>query len=97
MPLTVRGRAELLDAVRDVMESESVFTAGGLFRALGPAQTPMTVEAVVGRVEGLSATLSRTLDQGVDGALLECARAVHRASMPTTSPGAAASPPKPES
>ncbi|MFI9419339.1 hypothetical protein [Streptomyces werraensis] len=44
-PLTVRGRAELLDAVRDVMEPESVFAASGLVRALGPAQAPMTVDA----------------------------------------------------
>ncbi|WP_369243650.1 hypothetical protein [Streptomyces sp. R41] len=79
--LTVRGRAELLDAVRDVMEPESVFAASGLVRALGPAQTPMTVEAVVGHVEALSAALSRTLDGTVDSALLERARAVHRASM----------------
>ncbi|AZM73514.1 hypothetical protein D1J63_00005 [Streptomyces sp. KPB2] len=79
--LTVRGRAELLDVVRDVIEPESVFAASGLVRALGPVQTPMTVEAVVGHVEALSAALSRTLDGTVDGALLERARAVYRASM----------------
>ncbi|MGW4034656.1 hypothetical protein ACWEFL_36070 [Streptomyces sp. NPDC004838] len=79
--LTVRGRAELLDAVRDVMEPESAFAASGLVRALGPAQAPMTVEAVVTHVEALCAALSRTLDGKVDGALLERARAVHRASM----------------
>ncbi|WP_328443333.1 MULTISPECIES: hypothetical protein [unclassified Streptomyces] len=79
--LTVRGRAELLDAVRDVMEPESVFAASGLVRALGPVQTPMTVEAVVSHVEALSAALGRTLDQAVDGALLERARAIHRVSM----------------
>jgi hypothetical protein len=79
--LTVRGRAELLDAVRDVMEPESVFAASGLVRALGPAQTPMTVEAVVTRIEALCAALGRTLEGKVDGALLERARAVHRASM----------------
>ncbi|MFJ4473124.1 hypothetical protein ACIP2X_37310 [Streptomyces sp. NPDC089424] len=78
--LTVRGRAELLDAVRDVMEPESVFAASGLVRALGPAQTPMTVEAVVTYVEALSAALAHTLDGKVDGVLLERARAVHRAS-----------------
>ncbi|MFD4023209.1 hypothetical protein ACFWRV_06720 [Streptomyces sp. NPDC058576] len=75
--LTVRGRAELLDAVRDVMEPESVFAASGLVRALGPAQTPMTAETVVTRVEALRDALSRTLDGKVDGALLE--RAIHRA------------------
>ncbi|MGW7047022.1 hypothetical protein ACWGDT_30915 [Streptomyces avermitilis] len=32
-PLTVRGRAELLDAVRDVMEPDTVFAASGLVRA----------------------------------------------------------------
>ncbi|WP_406840724.1 hypothetical protein ACICHK_39220 [Streptomyces sp. AHU1] len=37
----------------------------------------MTVEAVVSHVEALGRTLGGT----VDGALLECARAVHRASM----------------
>jgi hypothetical protein len=79
--LTVRGRAELLDAVRDVMEPESVFAASGLVRALGPAQAPMTVDAVVTHVEALCAALGRTLDGRVDGALLERARAVHRASM----------------
>ncbi|WP_060905157.1 hypothetical protein [Streptomyces scabiei] len=79
--LTVRGRAELLDAVRDVMEPESVFAASGLVRALGPAQTPMTVEAVVTHVEAFCAALGRTLDGMVDGALLERARAVHRASI----------------
>ncbi|MEV5477868.1 hypothetical protein AB0L66_36875 [Streptomyces sp. NPDC052207] len=79
--LTVHGRAELVDAVRDVMEPESVFAASGLDRALGPVQAPMTVEAVVGHVEALSAALSRTLDGTVDGALLERARAIHRASM----------------
>ena len=79
--LTVRGRAELLDVVRDVMEPESVFAGSGLVRALGPARTPMTVEAVVTRVEALCAALGRTLDGAVDGALLERARAVHRASM----------------
>ncbi|MFF8196697.1 hypothetical protein ACF05L_38915 [Streptomyces bobili] len=78
--LTVRGRAELVDAVRDVMEPESVFAASGLVRALGPVQAPMTVEAVVGHVEALSAALGGILDQAVDGALLERARAIHRAS-----------------
>jgi hypothetical protein len=78
--LTVRGRAELLDAVRDVMEPESVFAASGLVRALGPAQIPMTVEAVVTQVEAMLAALSRTLGGTVDGALLERARAVYRAS-----------------
>ncbi|MFI1701401.1 hypothetical protein ACH419_36340 [Streptomyces bobili] len=78
--LTVRGRAELLDAVRDVMEPDTVFAASGLVRALGPAQTPMTVETVVGYVEALSIALGRTLDGKVDAALLERARAVHRAS-----------------
>ncbi len=79
--LTVRGRPEVLDAVRDVMEPESVFAASGIVRALGPAQTPMTVETVVGHVEALSTALGRTLDGKVDTALLERARAVHRASM----------------
>ncbi|MET7801053.1 hypothetical protein [Streptomyces decoyicus] len=79
--LTVRGRAELLDAVRDVMEPDTVFAASGLVRALGPAQTPMTVESVVDRVEALSIALGRTLDGRVDAALLERAKAVHRASM----------------
>ncbi|WP_406350881.1 hypothetical protein OHB56_40905 [Streptomyces sp. NBC_01635] len=79
--LTVRGRAELLDAVRDVMEPESVFAVSGLVRALGPAQTPLTVEAVVLHVEALCAALGRTLGKKVDAALLERARAVHRASM----------------
>ncbi|CAL9674240.1 hypothetical protein SUDANB15_07641 (plasmid) [Streptomyces sp. enrichment culture] len=78
--LTVRGRAELLDAVRDVMEPESVFAASGLVRALGPAQIPMTVETVVARVEARCAALGRTLGGTVDGALLERARAVYRAS-----------------
>ncbi|MFH0246239.1 hypothetical protein ACGRHY_28330 [Streptomyces sp. HK10] len=79
-PLTVRGRAELLDAVRDVMEPDTVFAASGLVRALGPAQTPMTVEAVIGVVEALSIALGRTLEGTVDGALLERAKAVYRAS-----------------
>ncbi|ATW46669.1 flagellar biosynthesis protein FlhF [Streptomyces peucetius] len=79
--LTVRGRAELLDAVRDVMEPESVFAASRLVRALGPAQAPMTVDAVVMRIEALCAALGRTLDGKVDGALLERARAAHRAPM----------------
>ncbi|MET8182374.1 hypothetical protein [Streptomyces sp. NPDC005336] len=79
--LTVRGRAELLDAVGDVMEPESVFAASGLVRAFGPVQTPMTVDAVVTHLEALCAALGRTLDGKVDGALLERARAVHRASM----------------
>ncbi|MGW1045014.1 hypothetical protein [Streptomyces sp. NPDC002547] len=79
--LTVRGRAELLDAVRDVMEPDTVFAASSLVRALGPAQTPMTVETVVGHVEAHSIALSCTLDGKVDGALLERVRAVHRASM----------------
>lgn len=79
--LTVRGRAELLDAVREVMEPDSVFAATGLVRALGPAQIPMTAETVVGYAEALSAALRRTLDQKVDDALLERVRAVHRASM----------------
>ncbi|MCL7382535.1 hypothetical protein [Streptomyces sp. 35G-GA-8] len=78
--LTVRGRAELLDAVRDVMEPESVFAASGLVRALGPAQAPMTVETVIGYVEALSIALGRTLDGKADAALLERARAIHRAS-----------------
>jgi hypothetical protein len=78
--LTVRGRAELLDAVRDVMEPESVFAASGLVRALGPAQTPMTVETVIGYIEALSIALGRTLDGTVDAALLDRARAIHRAS-----------------
>ncbi|WP_405504663.1 hypothetical protein [Streptomyces anulatus] len=78
--LTVRGRAELLDAVRDVMEPDTVFAASGLVRALGPAQTPMTVETVVALIEAFCAALGRTLDGRVD-ALLERARAVHRASM----------------
>lgn len=79
--LTVRGRAELLDAVRDVMEPDTVFAASGLVRALGPAQTPMTVETVMGHVEALSIALGRTLDGKVDARLLERARDVHRASM----------------
>lgn len=78
--LTVRGRAELLDSVRDVMEPESVFAASGLVRALGPAQTPMTVEAVITQVEALCAALAHTLDGKVDGVLLERTRAVFRAS-----------------
>ncbi|MGW1008289.1 hypothetical protein [Streptomyces sp. NPDC002520] len=79
--LTVRGRAELLDAVREVMEPDTVFAASGLVRALGPAQTPMTVETVVDRIEALSIALGRTLGGKVDVALLERARAVYRASM----------------
>ncbi|MFF1566878.1 hypothetical protein ACFVY1_25695 [Streptomyces sp. NPDC058293] len=79
--LTVRGRAELLDAVRDVMEPDSVFAASGLVRAIGPAQIPMTAETVVGYTEALTAALRHTLDGNVDGALLERVRAVHRASM----------------
>ncbi|MBL1109718.1 hypothetical protein JK361_34940 [Streptomyces sp. 5-8] len=79
--LTVRGPAELLDVVRDVMEPDTVFAASGLVRALGPAQTQMTVDAVVGHVEALSTALSRTLDGKVDTVMLERARAVHRASM----------------
>ncbi|MEV5485665.1 hypothetical protein [Streptomyces sioyaensis] len=79
--LTMRGRAELLDAVREVMEPESVFAASGLVHALGPAQTPMTVEVVMTHVEALCAALGRTLDGKVDDALLERARVVHRASM----------------
>ncbi|WP_432110592.1 hypothetical protein [Streptomyces sp. AA1529] len=78
--LTVRGRAELLDAVRDVMEPETVFAASGLVRALGPAGAPMTVDTVVTRVEALRTALSRALDGKVDGALLERGRAVYRAS-----------------
>jgi hypothetical protein len=78
--LTVRGRAELLDAVRDVVEPDTVFAASGLVRALGPAQTPMTVETVVGLVEAFSIALGRTLEGTVDGALLERARAVYRTS-----------------
>ncbi|MDL5198606.1 hypothetical protein [Streptomyces sp. ALI-76-A] len=77
----MRGRAELLDTVRDVMEPDTVFAASGLVRALGPAQTPMTVEAVVPHIEALSAALGRTLNGKVDAPLLERARAVHRASM----------------
>ncbi|MET8860038.1 hypothetical protein [Streptomyces sp. NPDC004579] len=50
-----------------------MFAASGLVRALGPAQTPMTVEAH-------SAALGRILDGTVDWALLERARAIHRAS-----------------
>ncbi|WP_406721751.1 hypothetical protein OG968_35105 [Streptomyces althioticus] len=78
--LTVRGRAELLDAVRDVMEPETVFAASGLVRALGPAGAPMTVDTVVTHVEALRTALSRTVDGKVDGALLERGRAVYRAS-----------------
>ncbi|MFF9286413.1 hypothetical protein [Streptomyces griseosporeus] len=78
--LTVRGRAELLDAVRDVMEPETVFAASGLVRALGPAGAPMTVDTVVTHVEALRTALCRTLDGKVDGALLERGRAVYRAS-----------------
>ncbi|MFF3359383.1 hypothetical protein ACFYWN_44015 [Streptomyces sp. NPDC002917] len=80
-PLTVRGRAELLDAVRDVMEPESVFAASGLVRAVGPVQTPMTVDVIVTRAEALSTALHRTLEGKADSALLERARAVYRASM----------------
>ncbi|MFE5214089.1 MULTISPECIES: hypothetical protein [unclassified Streptomyces] len=58
-----------------------MFAASGLVRALGPAQAPLTVETVVDRVEALSIALSRTLGGKVDAALLERARAVHRASM----------------
>ncbi|GHD35565.1 hypothetical protein GCM10010313_83030 [Streptomyces violarus] len=79
--LTVRGRAELLDVVRDVMEPETVFAASGLVRALGPAQAPMTVDAVVTDVEALRTALCRTLDGKVDRGLLERARTVQRASM----------------
>ncbi|MBC7274003.1 MAG: hypothetical protein H5T76_35755 [Streptomyces sp.] len=79
--LTVRGRAELLDAVRDVMEpGDTVFAASGLVRALGPAGAPVTVDAVVTQVEALRTALGRTLDGTVDGALLERGRAVYRAS-----------------
>lgn len=39
----------------------------------------MTVRTVVNRIEALHAALNRTLD-GVDSALLEQARAVHRSS-----------------
>ncbi|MFG2785745.1 hypothetical protein ACGFY7_49000 [Streptomyces prunicolor] len=78
--LTVRGRAELLDAVRDVMEPDTVFAASGFVRALGPTQTPMTVETVIGYIEALSVALGRTVDGTVDAALLDRARAIHRAS-----------------
>ncbi|MEW2400343.1 hypothetical protein [Streptomyces sp. NPDC046862] len=40
----------------------------------------MTVEAVVARAEALCAALGRTLDAKVNVAMLERARAVHRAS-----------------
>ncbi|MCX4920096.1 hypothetical protein [Streptomyces sp. NBC_00687] len=79
-PLTVRGRAELLDCVREVMEPDSVFAASGLVRALGPAQTPLTADIAVTRLEALSTALRRTLDRRVDGALLERARAAYRTS-----------------
>ncbi|MFJ9106220.1 hypothetical protein ACIRJM_48275 [Streptomyces sp. NPDC102405] len=79
--LTPRGRAELLDAVRAVMEPDSVFAATGLVRAIGPAQTPMTAQGVVDYAQALGTALARTLDGHVDGTLLEKSRAVHRASM----------------
>lgn len=79
--LTARGRAELVDVVRDVMEPDSVFATSGLTRAIGPAQIPMTVETVVGYTEALTAALRHTLEGNVDGALLEKVRATHRASM----------------
>ncbi|MFF0382996.1 hypothetical protein [Streptomyces sp. NPDC004286] len=78
--LTVRGRAELLDAVRDVMEPDTAFAASSLIRALGPAQTPMTVDAVVTHVEALCTALCRTLDGTVNHGLLERARTVQRTS-----------------
>ncbi|MDX3550118.1 hypothetical protein PV729_48205 [Streptomyces europaeiscabiei] len=79
--LTVRGRAELQDAVRDVMEPDSVFAASGLTRALGPAQIPMTTETVVGYAQALNAAVRHTLEGNVDGVLLEKTRLIHRASM----------------
>ncbi|WP_406422588.1 hypothetical protein OH809_10910 [Streptomyces sp. NBC_00873] len=58
-----------------------MFAASGLVRALGPAQTPMTAEMVATQVEALDAALRSTMDGKVDGALLERARSVHRASL----------------
>ncbi|MGW4759529.1 hypothetical protein [Streptomyces chartreusis] len=80
-PLTVRGRAELLDAVRDVMEPESVFATSGLVRALGPAQAPMTAETAAGCTEAISIALRHTLAGKVNGPLLDKVRAMHRTSM----------------
>ncbi|MER6151256.1 hypothetical protein ACWGPD_09745 [Streptomyces hirsutus] len=79
--LTVRERAELLDVVRGVMEPDTVFAASGLVRALGPVQTLMTAEVVATHVEALCAALRAAVDGEGYGALLERARAVHRASM----------------
>jgi hypothetical protein len=79
--LTLRGRAELQDAVRDVMEPGSVFAASSLVRALGPARAPMTVEVAAGYIEAISIALHRTRAGEVDGPLLERVRAAHRASM----------------
>ncbi|MFI1177630.1 hypothetical protein [Streptomyces melanogenes] len=80
-PLTPRGRAELFDAVRAVMEPDSVFAASGLIRALGPVQAPMTVDVAVGRAEALHIALQHTQDGHIDASVLERARGGYRASM----------------
>lgn len=78
--LTPRGRAELLDAVRAVMEPDSVFGASGLVRALGPAQAAMTAEVVVAHAEAVNIAVQRTLAGRSDAGVLEQARTLHRTS-----------------
>ena len=84
--LTVRGRAELPDTLRDVMEPESVFAASGHLRALGPTQAPMTVEAVATHAEAGAPRWAAPWWGEVDGTPLERARTVYRASTADYSP-----------
>lgn len=77
--LTKRGRAELVDAVREVMEPDSVFAASGMVRAVGPVGAPMTCEHVVAHVEIISLAVQHILSTGVSEQLLEEARAAARA------------------
>ncbi|MFD4559656.1 hypothetical protein ACFWP5_35960 [Streptomyces sp. NPDC058469] len=72
--LTPRGRAELVDAVREVMEPDSVFAASGMVRAVGPVGAPMTYEHAVARAEIISLAVQHVLRASVSEQLLEKAR-----------------------
>lgn len=71
-------RNELEEAARAVFEPPSVFATSGLTRAVGPADTPWTLEMLLYRIDSVTTAMQAVRDNKVDEELLVRSRDLYR-------------------
>ncbi len=73
---------ELVEAARAVFEPASVFAGTGLVRAAGHPDVAVTVEGFLTYTEAMCTAIRRVRDGGLDTALFDRVRLVHRRTKP---------------